>query len=71
MQVLFQEHEEQEEQEKGTVFENKTFMPQSKKPITVHQKSKLEDFLLENSTIASNKVKMMRLSEYMGHRSGK
>ena len=56
---------------KGTVFENKTFMPRSKKPITAHQKRKLEDFLLENSTIASNKVKRMRLSEYMGHRRGK
>ena len=55
---------------KETVFEKKTFTPPSKEPISEVQKRKLEEFLEVNSTIASNKVKKMKLSDYKKYRNG-
>lgn len=49
---------------KKKFFENRHFIPPSKTPITINQKRKINEFLIENSTIASNKSKKIKLADY-------
>ncbi len=45
----------------------KRFTPPSKIPISKNEKRKIHDFLMEHSTIASNKVKKIKSSEFYGN----
>ena len=55
---------------KEQVWEKKRFIPPSKTPISRNQKRKLHDFLMDHSTIASNRTKKILLSEYFGNLDG-
>ena len=50
---------------KKKINEKRHFVPPSKAPISIGKKSKINDFLLENSTVASNKTKKIKLSDYL------
>ena len=45
------------------IKENRHHVPPSKQPIST-QKKKINDFLLQNSTVASNKMKKIKFSDY-------
>ena len=51
--------------------ENRHFVPPSKAPISIAQKRKINEFLLQNSRIAGNKTKKIKLSDYLMHWPGK
>ncbi len=53
------------------IFQKRYFVPPSKQPITRTQKRKIHDFLFQHSTIASNKIKKIKLRNYFGHFQGK
>jgi hypothetical protein len=47
------------------IYEKRHYTPPSKQPISLEKKRKINEFLIENSTIASNKTKKIKLSEYL------
>ena len=53
------------------IKENRHYVPPSKQPISVAQKRKINDFLLQNSTVASNKTKKIKISDYLLYWQGK
>jgi hypothetical protein len=56
---------------KQKINEKRCFVPPSKKPISTTQKRKINEFLLHNSTIASNTTKKIKLSDYCMYWPGK
>ncbi len=56
---------------KKKIQEIRHHTPPSKAPISIEKKRKINDFLLDNSTIASNKVKKIKISDYNLYFKGK
>ena len=53
------------------IHESRHYTPPSKQSISNAQKRKVNQFLLDNSTIASNKTKKIKFSDYLLYRQSK